>query len=71
MTAPDLELVAGLSADELRMHSAHEAQVETSGRNVVVVRSVTRVGLSGKMQARGCYRDFALEKRLSARKHRG
>jgi hypothetical protein len=70
MSAPDLELAAGLSADELRMHSAPDTRVEKSGRYVVVERSETRIGVSGKMEAGGCYCNVLLEKRLTARNHR-
>jgi hypothetical protein len=68
MTAPDLELTARLSADELRTHVAHDAQVYVTGRYVAAVQSDTRIGMSEKMQAGGCYRSVVVEKRLIARK---
>jgi hypothetical protein len=67
MTAPDLELVARLAADELRTHVAHDSQVQTTGRYVAVVRSDTRLGISEKMEAEGCYRSVVVETRLIAR----
>lgn len=70
MTAPDLELAAGLSADELRTHVAPDAHVRTAGRFVAVVRSETRIGISATMEAGGCYRDVVAEKRLIARVNR-
>jgi hypothetical protein len=67
MTAPDLELAAGLSAGELRTHVAADAHVQTTGRYVGVVRSETRIGMSEKMEAGGCYCNVVVEKRLTAR----
>lgn len=70
MTAPDLELAAGLAADELRMHVAPDVHVQTTGRFAAVVRSDTRIGTSATMEAGGCYRDVVAEKRLIARVNR-
>jgi hypothetical protein len=67
MTVPDLELEAGLSAVELRAHVAPDAQVQASGRWVAVRRSERRIGISEKVESGGCYRNFAVEKRLIAR----
>jgi hypothetical protein len=67
MTAPDLELAAGLSAVELRTHVAHDAHVQATGRYVEVVRSETRIGMSEKMEAGRCYCSVVVEKRLTAR----
>jgi hypothetical protein len=66
MTAPDLELAAGLSARELRTHVAPDAHVQTTGRWVAVERSETGTGISEKTEAGGCYRNVVVEKRLAA-----
>jgi hypothetical protein len=66
MTAPDLELAAGLSAGELRTHVAPDAHVRTTGRCVAVERSETRIGISEKTEAGGCYRNVVVEMRLIA-----
>jgi hypothetical protein len=66
-TAPDLELTARLSADEIRTHVVHDAQVQTTGRWVALLRSDTRIGMSAKMEAGGFYRNVVVEKRLIAR----
>jgi hypothetical protein len=67
MTAPDLELTAGLSAGELRTHVAPDADVHTTGRWVALERSEMRIGISATTEAGGCYRDVVVEKRLIAR----
>jgi hypothetical protein len=67
MTAPDLELAVGLSADELLIHVAPDAQVQTTGRCVALERLETRIGISATMEAGGCYRDLVVQKRLIAR----
>jgi hypothetical protein len=54
MTAPDLELAAGLSADALRLHDADDAHVQTTGKGVAVLRWDMRIGISEKMAAGGC-----------------
>lgn len=66
MTGPDLELTGGLSAGELRMYVAPDAHVKTTGRWVAVDRSETRIGISEKTEAGGCYRNVVVEKRLAA-----
>jgi hypothetical protein len=68
MTAPDLELVVRLSADELRTRVAHDAQVQITGRCVAVERADTRIGISDRMDADGCYRSVVVEKRVIAQK---
>jgi hypothetical protein len=67
MTAPDLELAVGLSADELRTHVAPNARVHATGRWVAVERSETQIGISAAAEAGGCYRGVVVEKRLIAR----
>jgi hypothetical protein len=67
MTAPDLELEAGLSAGELRTHVAHDAHVQATGRWVALIRSETRIGISEKVESGGCYCNVVVEKRLIAR----
>jgi hypothetical protein len=66
MTAPDLELTAGLSAGELRTHVAPRRARPNTGRWVAVERSETRIGISEKTEAGGCYRNVVVEKRLAA-----
>jgi hypothetical protein len=66
MTAPDLELTVGLSAGELRTHVAPDARVQPTGSYVAVERSETRIGISAKAEAGGCYRNVFVEKRLAA-----
>jgi hypothetical protein len=66
MTAPDFELAVGLSAGELRTHVAPDARVQTTGRCVAVERWETRIGISAKAEAGGCYRNVVVEKRLAA-----
>jgi hypothetical protein len=67
MTAPDLELVVGLSAGELRAHVAPDAHVQTTGRCLALERSETRIGISATMEASCRYLDVVVEKRLIAR----
>jgi hypothetical protein len=67
MTAPDLELVVGLSAGELRAHVAPDAQVQTTSRCVALERSETRIGIGATMEAGCWYLDVFVEKRLVAR----
>ena len=66
MTGPDLELIAGLSAGELRTHVAPDAHVQTIGRWVAVERSERRIGISETTEAGGSYRNVLVEKRLAA-----
>jgi hypothetical protein len=66
MTGPDLELAAGLSAGELRTHVVPDAQVQTTGRWVIVERSETRIGIGERTEAGGSYRNVVVEKRLAA-----
>ena len=66
MTAPDFELAVGLSAGELRTHVTPDARVQPTGRCVAVERWETRIGISAKAEAGGCYRNVVVEKRLAA-----
>lgn len=63
---PDLELAAGLAADELRPQIMDDADVHTTGW-VVVGRSELQIGTKEKIEAGGCYRNVVLGKRLAVR----
>jgi hypothetical protein len=63
---PDLELTAGLAADDVRLRIMDAADVQTAG-GCAVVGSELRIGSPEKIEAGRCYRNVAVEKRLLAR----